>query len=429
MRKYLLVMTMVLVFGTVVTGCGNKETDTEEVTATETPAAEDEGTGSTAEDTAEVAEAPVAPSFDDVDLSEIVKLPQYKGMDLEKIVTTVTKEAVDAEIKSALENAPVEDEDGVVEDGDIANIDYEGKVDDVAFDGGTDQGHDLRIGSGAFIPGFEEQLIGMKKGDTKDIDITFPEQYNEELAGKDAVFTVTINNISKVLDVPTDAWVEENTEYSNVAEYEESVEKAITEYNEETAEKELATQALTKLFDDAEIIEYLQEAVDYGEQLYEQGVQQYADYSGQTIEEFVESQGMTMEQYNEDKEENAKGIAKQVLVLNATVQAEGIKVGDDAYNAMLAVIVEEMQMSEEELIEAYGQGDVEQNILVRCIQDVILENANITEVEGSIDDIDGEEIELTEEMLQEMMEGEEIEFDEEFDEEADEEDDADHEEE
>lgn len=366
-------LAMVFTLGVVVTGCGEKKA--EETTAAETPAPET--TGTPTEEPAEI----IAPSFDDMDLSQVVKLPSYKGMALEKTITTVNQEAIDADIKSALENAPVADEDGVVDDGDTANINYEGKVDDVAFEGGTDENYNLKIGSGAFIPGFEEQLIGMKTGDTKDINVTFPENYNEELAGKDAVFTVKVNEVKRALEAPTDEWVAANTEYKTVDEYKESVDKKLSDYNAQTAERNLATQAMTKLFDEAEITEYPPETIEYGKKLYEQSVQQYADYSGQTIQEFVESQGMTMDQYNKDMEENAQGIAKQVLVLNAVAQAEGIKVGDETFKEMLATVAEEEQMPEETLMETYGKDNVEQNILVRCIQQFIMDNAKVTEVE------------------------------------------------
>ena len=372
---------MVLALGVTVVGCAK------------TPAEEDapEVTEAAEEETTEEAPAGgvVAPSFDDVDLSEIVKLPNYKGMELEKVITPVTEEAVDAEINSALENIPVEDPKGVVYEGATANIDYEGKIDDVAFDGGTSKGFDLKIGSGAFIPGFEEQLIGMKKGETKDIDVTFPEEYNEEVAGKDAVFTVTVNDVKMALDAPTDEWVADNTDYKNVDEYRAGVEKEIAEYNEQTAEGGLAQQAMTKLFEEAEVISYPDGIIDYGEQIYEQNVQQYADYSGQTIEEFVESQGMTMEQFNTEKEESAKGIADQVLIINAVAQAEGMKVGDEAYKAELAKILEETQMEEEALYETYGKDNIEQNVLVRCVQNLILDSANIKEVEAS-EEVEGE---------------------------------------
>lgn len=385
-------LIMVLTLGAMATGCVGKSTEEESPKVTAgaeeevTPEATPEGA------TEETKEEVAAPSFDGVDLSEIVKLPNYKGMNLEKTISPVTQEAIDAEINSALENAPEEDTTGVVDEGDTANIDFEGKIDDVAFEGGTGQGEDLKIGSGGFIPGFEEQLIGMKKGDTKDINVTFPEEYNEEVAGKDAVFTVKINDVKMVLGAPTDEWVTANTDYKSVDEYKASVEKSIEEYNEQAAEDDLATQAMNKLFEEAEVLSYPEEVMEYSEQVYEQNIQQYAEYAGQTLEEFIESQGMTMDQYKEDMEVSSKGIADQILVLNAVAQAEGIKTGDAAYKAELAKIVEGEQMPEETLFETYGKDNVEQSIMVRCVQNMILENANIKEVEAA--DVDAGDAEV-----------------------------------
>ena len=376
MKRNLLMLTMVFTLGVVATGCSAKPEKEEVPEVTETPVAEATGIPE------EVAEEIVAPSFDDMDLSTIVKLPSYKGMELEKVITTVTQEAIDAEISSALENTPEEDPEGVVDDGDTALIDYEGKVDDVAFEGGTGQDYNLKIGSGAFIPGFEEQLIGMKKDETKDINVTFPEQYSEELAGKDAVFTVTVKDVKRALEAPNDEWVAANTEYKTVAEYEAGTQKSLEEYNDQIAENEISSKAMNKLFEEAEITDYPQNVLDYGKQLYEQNVKQYADSMGQTIEEFVEAQGMTMEQYNTDMEESSQGIAKQVLILNAVAQAEGIKIGDETYKAELAKVEEEYMMDEAALNEAYGEDNISQNILVRCVQNVILENANIKEVKA-----------------------------------------------
>ena len=374
--KKLLMLTMVFALGVMISGCGEKpaETETPEVTA----AAEE-----TAETPAGTPEEIITPSFDDVDLSTIVKLPTYKGMELEKVITPVNQEAIDAELNSALENGPEEDTDGVVDDGDTATIDYEGKVDNVAFEGGTDQDYNLKIGSGTFIPGFEEQLIGMKKGDTKDINVTFPTEYSEELAGKDAVFTVTVKDVKRVLEAPTDEWVAANTDFKTVDEYKADIEKSLKEYNEQNSENGIATEAMNKLFDESEVTEYPQNVLDYGEQLYTQNVQQYADSSGMTIEQLVEGQGMTMEQYNEDMKKSAESIAKQVLVLNAVAQKEGIKIGDDTYKAEMAKIVEEWQMSEEDLMSQYGKDNMEQNVLVMCVQSLILDNAKIKEVEAS----------------------------------------------
>ena len=374
MKKQLLIITAVAAFSVALAGCGEAKDNGDAATAG-TPTPTEAASGASAAD-----EQIIPPSLDDMDLSKIVTLAEYKGMELDKILNPVTDEVVETEIKSALLNMPEPDEDGVVDDGDTANIDYEGKVDGVAFEGGTGQGHNLQIGSGAFIPGFEEALIGAKKGETLDIDITFPENYAEELKGKDAVFTVTINEVSKALEEATDEWVEANSEYKTVAEYKESIRERLEDYNLQSAEAGLSSQAWNKLVEESEVTEYPEEVLEYGRKLYEQNVKTYAEYSGQTLEEYLESQGVDMDAYNEEGKKAAEEVAKQMLVMNAVVQVEEIKEGDEAYEEMIKTIEEESGMSIEELTEQYGAENIKQNILIRIVQQLIVDHANITEV-------------------------------------------------
>ena len=361
--------------GAVMTGCA-KESE-EEANVTITPADE-------TDDIAKSDEPMAPPSFDDVDLSKIVTLGKYKGMELEKVISATTTEAIEAQVTSDLINAPVEDEDGVVDNGDTANIDFEGKLDGVPFEGGAGQGHNLEIGSGGFIPGFEEALIGAKKGDTLDIDVTFPNDYpqSKELEGKPAVFTVTINDITKILEEPTDEWVTANTDYKTVDEYKKAIEDDITEYNNEVADREIGNTAFTKLVEESEIIEYPEDALAYGGEVYKQSAQEYADASGMTLEEFLSAQGMTTEQFEEETKKIAEDVAKQMLVMNAVVQAEGFKEGNAKYDELLAEIEEESETPKEQLYEQYGEENIKQSIRMKYVKDVIVENAKITEVEA-----------------------------------------------
>ena len=137
------------------------------------------------------------PSLDNIDVDACVTIPEYKGITVEKQVTPVTDEDVDTTITYSLSYSPMEvsDENAKVEEGDTVNIDYTGTVDGEEFDGGSAEDTDLMIGSGQFIEGFESGLVGHVKGDTVELNLTFPEDYTEDLAGKDVVFTVTINAI------------------------------------------------------------------------------------------------------------------------------------------------------------------------------------------------------------------------------------------
>lgn len=393
-------MVMVFTLGVVITGCAAKEetakeeeTASAEETVLPTETAEETPVGEQEVEAPIPTPAPIVPpKFDEMDLSKMVKLTQYKGMELEKAIKPVTEEEVDAEVKSALANAPVEDKEGVVDEGDTANINFVGKIDGVAFEGGTMENYDLTIGSSSLVPGFEEQLIGAKKGETRDIDIKFADDYNPDVAGKDAVFTVTINEVKSVLDKPTDEWLAANTEFKTLDEYKESINKSLTDYNQQAAEEELTSQAWKKLMDDSEVIECPQEVLDYARKMYDQSIQQYADYSQQTIEEFVTSQGMTMEDYNKEAEESAANVAKQVLVMNAIGQVESMKPGEKIYDDAFAKVVEESQMTQEELIEEIGAENLAQNVVVRCVQQFVMDNAKIKEVEVSDSETAEEEL-------------------------------------
>ena len=192
-------------WGALMTGCGNADTDTAETTQ-ESMAESETGTEAGTEDYGPEA------YLSGINVADYVTLGEYKGIEVSVDAPVVTDEYLDSYIDYVLQSNMVTTEitDRPVEEGDIVNIDYEGKIDGVAFDGGTAQGYDLTIGSGTFIDGFEDGLIGAETGETVDVNVTFPENYQgEEVAGKDAVFTVTVNSISvETLPELTDEFVQ-----------------------------------------------------------------------------------------------------------------------------------------------------------------------------------------------------------------------------
>ena len=202
MKKKLCMLVLALCMTASVTACGSKEdtkssTEAKKEDTKEESKQEDsqdnkeENSGEVTEDTRIVSVAP-----DEMD--QYIKVGEYKGLDVQEDVQEVTDSDIDIQIQTNLSQnlVEVEDENAEVKNGDVVNIDYEGKKDGVAFDGGTAEGFDLTIGSGSFIDGFEDGLIGAKKGETRDLNLTFPENYQaEELAGQDVVFTVKINAI------------------------------------------------------------------------------------------------------------------------------------------------------------------------------------------------------------------------------------------
>ena len=206
-RKAALAAACAALFGTFAVGCGKAETDPAE-TAQESAgeSAAEEGTDAGMEDYGPEA------YLSGITVSDYVTLGEYKGVKVSVDAAVVTDEYLDSYIDYVLQSNMLTTQvtDRPVQEGDIVNIDYEGKIDGVAFDGGTAQGYDLAIGSGSFIDGFEDGLIGAETGETRDVAVTFPEDYHgTDVAGKDAVFTVTVNSISvETLPELTDEFVQ-----------------------------------------------------------------------------------------------------------------------------------------------------------------------------------------------------------------------------
>ena len=324
------------------------------------------------------------PSLDDIDVASCVTLPEYKGITVEKQVTPVTDEDVDTTITYSLSYSPLEvsDENAKVEEGDTVNIDYTGTLDGKEFDGGSAEDTDLMIGSGQFIEGFESGLVGHVKGDTVELNLTFPEDYTEDLAGKDVVFTVTINAIKRPLTEITEEWVQANSDCKTIEEYRESVRKDLEEYNNSLAEENLQTQAWQQVVTDSTVKEYPEELMEYGRDVFEDQVTSNAQASGQTLEEFVEAQGMTQEEYEEQKEEYSKNIVSQMLVMKAITDAENYTEEDEEYQEILDAYLTQYGLEEDEFYEQNGKQNVYQSIMLQRVCQLIMEEANIEEVQA-----------------------------------------------
>ena len=375
---------MLLVMALSVTGCSqktatkDKDTKTEETAKTDdAEETESDNTEDTSEDTPTTAELMAG-----IDVEKCVTLGDYKGVTVEKTIQSVTDEDVQNEIDNALANYPVE-VDQAAKEGDTVNIDYVGKIDGEEFDGGSDQGADLKLGSGKFIDGFEDGLIGARKGETRTLNLTFPEDYTQDLAGKAVEFTVTVNAVKEPLSEPTDQWVADNIEgYDNLADYKAGIRSEQEESNEQTAENQVRYAAWTQVIDNCTINEYPETLVEVGKKLYEQQVETYAKYAGMELDAYIESSGLTQEEYQSNMEEYGKNVAAQALVCQAICNKEGLAIGDDDYQKALQDMLTEYGCTEEELIQTYGQDNVEQSIMLNRVSNLIMENANVTEVQA-----------------------------------------------
>lgn len=384
MKKRAIMISMLLVMALSVTGCSqktatkDKDTKTEETAKTDdAEETESDNTEDTSEDTPTTAELMAG-----IDVEKCVTLGDYKGVTVEKTIQSVTDEDVQNEIDNALANYPVE-VDQAAKEGDTVNIDYVGKIDGEEFDGGSDQGADLKLGSGKFIDGFEDGLIGARKGETRTLNLTFPEDYTQDLAGKAVEFTVTVNAVKEPLSEPTDQWVADNIEgYDNLADYKAGIRSEQEESNEQTAENQVRYAAWTQVIDNCTINEYPETLVEVGKKLYKQQVETYAKYAGMELDAYIESSGLTQEEYQSNMEEYGKNVAAQALVCQAICNKEGFAIGDDDYQKALQDMLTEYGCTEEELIQTYGQDNVEQSIMLNRVSNLIMENANVTEVQA-----------------------------------------------
>lgn len=287
--------------------------------------------------------------------NDYVTVKQYKGVEAEKAETAkVTDEEVESYIQAQLEqNADAEEiTDRAVESGDTATIDYEGKVDGVAFDGGSGSDYALVIGSGSFIPGFEDGVIGHNIGETFDIDVTFPEDYqNADMAGKAAVFTVTVKSISKSnLPELNDEFVKKvSKESKTVEDYKKEVKKLLKENNKASAEQTLVSNAWEALMENVEVKKYptkeLQEMIETIDAQY----QQYAQMYGLEFAEFLETyMGMDEDTYNAQLSKAAKSQIQQEQVIDLIAKKEKLTLSED-----------KLQKKYEEFAETYGYESVD----------------------------------------------------------------------
>ena len=391
MKKRAVMTALLLAVSIAAAGCKQKsETTSGTDNQTETNQTEENTDGKETEDEEET--PTTAELLADIDVAKCVTLGEYKGIKVEKTIESVTDEDVENEIQTALANYPVEVSGRSAQEGDTVNIDYVGKIDGEEFEGGSDQGADLRLGSGQFIDGFEDGLIGASKGETRTLNLTFPEGYTEELSGKEVEFTVTVNPIKAPLEEATDEWVAANIEgYYTLEEYRSHIRSEQEETNQQSAEEQVKYTAWTTVVDGCTINEYPETLVEMGRNLYIQQAEMYAQYSAMELSDFIEAAGLTQEEFDTNADEYGKSIAAQALVNQAICDAEGFAIGDEAYQEALQEMLTQYNCdTAEDLYGRYGRDNVEQSIMLDRVTQLILENAVIEEVsadeEASADD-------------------------------------------
>lgn len=314
-----------------------------------------------------------------------VTLGEYKGVAVEKNVEKVTDEAVNARIQNDVERASTTQDvtDRAVENGDIVNLDYAGSVDGVAFEGGTAQGQSLTIGSGMFIPGFEEQMVGMNIGEERDLSVKFPEQYHaDSLAGKDAVFHVKVNGIqTKVRPELDDDFAADVSEFDTFDAYKANIVADLEKNAADRAEANLEDALVQKVVDAADCD--IPDAMIQDEittMLREMEMRMM--YQGIRFEDYLKYTGQTLDQVRENYKPEAANRVKTQLVLEAVAKAENIVPTDEDVDETIADQAKRMNRDVEEFKASLSEQQKEylkETAGIKKVIDFLKANAVITE--------------------------------------------------
>ena len=299
----------------------------------------------------------------DVAVKPEVTLGDYKGVEVPKSEIAVTDEEVDAEVKKEQDkNArTVAVEDRAAANGDITTIDFEGFVDGVAFDGGKGTDYALTLGSGTFIPGFEDQLVGANTGDHVEVKVTFPEEYQaKELAGKEAVFQCDVKKI-ETKEVPEldDEFAKDVSEFDTLAEYKEDVKKKLTEKKEKEARTEKENAAVDKAIENAQMdipelmtkTECRQMMDDFSRRMQQQGL---------SMEQYFQFTGQSMDKMMEDMKPQALKRIQTRLVLEKVAEAENIQPSEEEITEEIQKMADAYKMEADKIREAIGESGLEQ---------------------------------------------------------------------
>ncbi|QPA25253.1 trigger factor [Mammaliicoccus fleurettii] len=313
-----------------------------------------------------------------------VQLGDYKGLEITKQETELTDEELEQTIEQRLEAMAdmVIKEDGQVEEGDTVNLDFDGYVDGEQFEGGQADGYDLEIGSGMFIPGFEEQLVGLKVGEEKEVEVTFPEEYHaEELAGKPATFKTKINEIKtkEVPELDDELANELDSEADNVEQYKENLRKQLTEQKETDAENLQKEEAITIATDNATVD--IPEAMIKTEE--DRMVQEFAQrlqQQGLNLETYFHISGQSEEDLRGQMKDDAEQRVKTNLTLAAIAEAENIEVSEEDVDKELQTMSEQFNISVEDIKNTLGNTDIVKNdVRVKKVIDLLVDEAKLVE--------------------------------------------------
>ncbi|MGP1588758.1 MAG: trigger factor [Oribacterium sp.] len=311
-----------------------------------------------------------------------VTLGEYKGVEAEKADTEVSAEEVEKRLERELEkNARVVDVEREIKSGDITTIDFVGSVDGVEFSGGRGEDYPLTIGSGTFIPGFEDQLIGHKAGENVDVNVTFPENYGaKDLAGKAALFKVTVKQVKeKQVPAADDEFASEVSEFETLAEYKQELEKQLGEEKAKQAASINEKHVIDKVLENASLeipapmleMQLEQMLYDYSTRLQQQGI---------PMEQYLQITGLTEENLKEQMKPQAEKTIKTSLVLEAIQKKEGISADDAKLDEEFHRIAEQYKMKYEDLMKTVTDSQresVRRELSIQATIDMLVSEAKL----------------------------------------------------
>ena len=296
-----------------------------------------------------------------VDVKPEFTLENYKGVEIEKVEKEISEEEIQNELDALLEKqSRMVEVEGPVENGLIANIDFAGTLDGVPFEGGSAEGYSLEIGSGSFIPGFEEQMVGKPVGEEFDVNVTFPEDYPaEELAGKPAVFKVVVNELKKKeLPELDDNFAKDTTEFESLEELKNDIKSKLQEKADADAMDEMKNAVVNAIAKTVEIdipASMIESQID--RQLDEINMQ--LSYQGWSLEKFAELSGQSIEDIREARREEAEMLVKNTLIIEKIAELENIEVTEEDVEKDMETFAKAYNMEVEKLKNAIGEAEIE----------------------------------------------------------------------
>ena len=307
-----------------------------------------------------------------------VTLGQYKGIEAEKAEVTVSEEEIDAEVKKLADrNSTIETVERSVEEGDTAVIDFEGFLNGVAFDGGKGEDYSLKIGSGTFIPGFEEQLVGLSAGDEKDLDVTFPEDYGaEELAGKPVVFKVKVKEV-KATNTPEldDEFAKDVSETADtLEELRDELKKKLEEQKGEEVDGAFENDVMKKAVENMETVipdAMIEEKLDEIMQQYSMSMQQ----SGFSLEQYAQMMGTTVQGVRESQRATALAQVQSTLLLEKVAEVEDIQISEEEVEEYYQQMAEQYEMEAEKIKEIVPVEDMQRDKKFEKAMKIITDSA------------------------------------------------------